>query len=135
MTIFDWNDADSVHVARFDEQHQKLFAIVNTLAEAIPAGKDQQVIMEVVSQLAVYTRVHFLQEEVLMRRTSYPGLVVHKQEHSGFMAQIEKYKSDLFAGRALNNAEVLAFLSRWLTEHVCNSDQAYSSHMNAHGIR
>jgi hemerythrin len=60
MSTFAWNDSYSVHVHQFDAQHQKLFAIINSLADAMRVGKGEDVIREVVGQLAVYTRTHFL---------------------------------------------------------------------------
>lgn len=135
MAIFAWNQTYSVHVRRFDAQHQKLFEIINNLAEAMQARQGEDVLQEVVGQLAVYTRTHFLQEEVLMKQTGYPQLPAHQAQHSQLMARVEKHKRDLEEGRQPNMAEVLAFLREWLVEHIQRSDKAYSDHMNACGIQ
>jgi hemerythrin len=98
MSTFAWNESYSVHVQQFDAQHQKLFEIINSLSDAMRVGKGEDVIRDVVAQLAVYTRTHFLQEEVLMRQTGYPDLAAHHDQHTRLMSDVEKYKADLDEG-------------------------------------
>lgn len=134
MGAFAWNESYSVRVHQFDAQHQKLFEIINILADSMRTGKGEDVICDVVGQLAVYTRTHFLQEEVLMKQTGYPGLPAHQQQHARLMADVEKYKSALDAGKKPDTVAVLNFLRSWLVEHIQKSDKAYSAHMNQHGV-
>jgi len=134
MSTFAWSENYSVHVQQFDAQHQKLFAIINELADAMRVGKGEDVIRDVVAQLAVYTRAHFLQEEVAMRQTGYPEFAAHQAQHTALMADVEKYKSDLDEGRKPNIIAVLNFLQQWLVNHIQKSDKKYSDHMNAHGV-
>ncbi len=135
MATFAWNETYSVHVSQFDAQHKKLFEIINSLADAMRVGKGEDVIRDVVGKLAVYTRTHFLQEEVAMQKTGYPGFDAHHEQHSKLMADVEKYKADLDEGRKPNTIAVLGFLQKWLVEHIQRSDKAYSDHLNAHGVR
>ena len=135
MATFVWNDAYSVKVQQFDAQHRKLFEIINSLADAMRVGKGEDVIRDVVGQLAVYTRTHFLQEEVAMKQTGYPDLASHQDQHNKLMADVEKYKKELDEGRKPNTVAVLTFLQNWLVQHIQKSDKKYSDHLNAHGVR
>jgi hemerythrin len=135
MSTFAWNDSYSVHIRQFDAQHKKLFDIINELADAMSVGRGDDVIREVVGQLAVYTRTHFLQEEVAMRQTGYPDLASHQAQHSHLMADVEKYKADLDEGRKPNIVAVLNFVQKWLVDHIQKSDKRYSDHLNSHGLR
>lgn len=135
MAVLAWDETCSVHVRQLDDQHKKLFEIISSLDEAMRAGKSEDVIREAIHSLAVYTRTHFLQEEVLMKRTSYPGLAAHQAQHAHFMAEVERSKNDMDQGRQPDTVAMLAFLQKWLTEHVRVSDQAYSNHLNAHGVQ
>jgi hemerythrin len=135
MSTFAWSDAYSVHVRQFDAQHQKLFEIINALADAMRVGKGEDVIREVVGKLAVYTRTHFLQEEVAMRQTGYPGLASHQAQHNKLMTDVEKYKKDLDEGRQPNTVAVLNFLQMWLVDHIQKSDKRYADHLNTHGVQ
>ncbi len=134
MSTFAWNESYSVHVQQFDAQHQKLFEIINSLSDAMRVGKGEDVIRDVVAQLAVYTRTHFLQEEVLMRQTGYPDLAAHHDQHTRLMSDVEKYKADLDEGRKPDTVAVLNFLREWLVQHIQKSNQGYSNHLNAHGV-
>ncbi|MGA7525333.1 MAG: bacteriohemerythrin [Acidobacteriaceae bacterium] len=134
MAIFAWSESYSVHVRQMDEQHQKLFDIINGLAEAMKSGKGEAVIRETVEQLAIYTRTHFLQEEALMRRAEYPGLATHQAQHHKLMADVEQYKKALEEGRSASPVSLLNFVRQWLVQHIRQSDRAYSDHLNAHGV-
>lgn len=134
MPIFPWDETCSVHVRRFDMQHQKLFAIVNRLEESASAGRGEEILREVIHQLAIYTRVHFLQEETVMDRTGYSGLSEHKSQHSELMAAVEGYKRELDAGRPPDPGVVLEFLRQWLLHHILKCDKAYACHLNANGV-
>ncbi|HEX3986475.1 MAG TPA: bacteriohemerythrin [Acidobacteriaceae bacterium] len=135
MAIFAWNESYSVRVQPMDEQHQKLFEIINTLAEAMRAGKGDDMVRDTVEQLAVYTRTHFLQEEALMRRTGYPGLAGHQQQHRKLMEDVEQYKVAMEQGRAASPVSLLNFVRQWLVHHIRESDRAYTDHLNAHGVQ
>ncbi|HEY1502058.1 MAG TPA: bacteriohemerythrin [Acidobacteriaceae bacterium] len=135
MSTFAWNDSYSVNVHQFDAQHKKLFAIINELADAMRVGKGDDIIREVVAQLAVYTRTHFLQEEVAMRQTGYPDFASHQAQHNKLMADVEGYKKDLDEGRKPNVIAILNFLQKWLVDHIQKIDKKYSDHMNTHGVQ
>jgi hemerythrin len=135
MSTFAWNESYSVHIQQFDAQHKKLFEIINELTDAMRVGKGEDFIRDVVSQLAVYTRTHFLQEEVAMRQTGYPDFVSHQAQHNKLMTDVEKYKADLIEGRKPNIVAVLNFLQQWLIDHIQKSDKRYSDHLNSHGLR
>ncbi len=135
MAIFAWNESYSVRVRQMDEQHEKLFEIINGLAEAMRFGKGDDVVRDTVEQLAVYTRTHFLQEEVLMRQTGYPGLPAHREQHRKLMEDVEQYKRALEEGRSASSVSLLNFVRQWVIHHIRESDKAYSDHLNAAGIQ
>ncbi len=135
MAIFAWNESYSVHVRQMDEQHQKLFEIINKLAEAMRTGKGDDVVRDTVEQLAVYTRTHFLQEEALMRQAGYPGLAAHREQHRKLMADVEQYKRAIEEGRSASSVSLLNFVRQWLMHHIRESDRAYSDHLNAQGVQ
>lgn len=135
MAIFAWNESYSVRVRPMDEQHKRLFEIINSLAEAMRDGKGDVAVRDTVDQLAVYTRTHFLQEEMLMRKANYPGLPAHQAQHQKLMADVEQYKRALEQGRNASPVTLLNFVREWLVHHIRESDKAYSDHLNAHGVQ
>lgn len=134
MALVTWDPSFSVQVRRCDEDHKKLFAIINTLHDAMSVGKGGEVVQRVVEELLDYTKVHFSAEEALLERTKYPGLTGHRQRHKEFVTKVEEFQKDLAHGKAGQSIVVLTFLKDWLTNHIRQIDQQYSAHMKASGV-
>lgn len=135
MALFTWNDSYSVKVEMCDAQHKKLFEIINHLADAMRAGRGQDVVATTVGELLLYTRTHFQQEEALLRKANYPQLAPHQELHRKFVADVEALEKQARGGRTANSVEVLNLLRDWLLNHIQKTDKAYSECLNAAGIR
>lgn len=133
VALFKWNESYSVGVGLCDAQHQKLFAIINELSEAMRLGNGKEVISSVTRQLQQYTQTHFQQEEALLRKTNYPQLASHQQLHRKFTEDVEALAKKAGEGRA-NSVQTLDMLNEWLLSHIQKADKAYSTHLNAAGI-
>jgi hemerythrin len=134
MALFTWNETYSVKVAQCDEQHRKLFAMINELADAMRMGQGQEVVNKTVGELLQYTRTHFEQEEQLMEKAGYPHLSAHQALHRKFVAEVEAVQKEMQAGRQANSVKVLNMLRDWLVNHIQKTDKQYSAHLNAAGI-
>jgi hemerythrin len=135
MALFTWNDSYSVKVAMCDQQHQKLFEIINNLADAMRTGKGNDVVGKTVGELLQYTRTHFQQEEALMKKANYPQLAVHQELHKKFVDDVEGLVKDAKEGKAANSIQVLNLLRDWLMNHIQKTDKSYSECLNGAGIR
>jgi hemerythrin len=129
-----WDPSYSVNVQRCDEQHQKLFSLINALHDAMRVGRGRSVVAPIVQDLAQYTQTHFQAEEALLQQTNYPNLPTHLAEHKKFIAQVEKFQQDIDAGMTGNSIAIAEFLKNWLTTHIRQTDRQYGPHLNAKGI-
>lgn len=134
LPLVTWDASYSVNVAKCDEDHEKLFSLLNDLHGAMKAGKGWEVIQQVVKDLADYTRYHFSQEEMLLSKANYPDLIPHKAQHSIFVKKVEEFQSAVKAGDLSQPIEVTEFLKDWLVNHIKQTDRQYSAHLNASGI-
>ena len=134
MSPFVWNDAYSVNVKRCDEQHQKLFAIINELFDAMRVGQARNALGVIVGQLAAYTEIHFRTEEEILRNVKYPSLAIHRDEHHKFEAQVDKFKREIELSGSTNSIDMLDFLKEWLTKHIRQVDRQYAAYVNERGI-
>lgn len=134
MALITWDQSYSVKVKRCDEDHQKLFALINALHDAMRVGKGRSIIQQIVAELSAYTQTHFRAEEALMEQANYPALPGHQMEHRRFEARVAEFRKDLDAGTSGNPVAVLEFLKDWLAKHIKKLDQSYSAHLNANGI-
>jgi len=134
MPLVTWDESYSVKVEKCDEDHKKLFALINALHDAMSVGKGAQIVQKVVDELANYTRFHFSREEALLQKAHYPALAPHQAQHRVFVQQVEQFQQDLKAGAVGESVIVASFLKDWLTNHIKQTDRQYSMHLNDSGI-
>jgi len=134
MPLVTWDETYSVRIKRLDEQHQKLFALLNALHDAMRQGRGQTIVQDTLRELATYTVSHFQAEEELMRKSNYPGLAAHQAEHQRFVAKVRQLSEDVQAGRHVS-IDLVNFVRDWLPQHIQRTDRSYSAHMNAQGVQ
>jgi len=134
MPLLTWDTSYSVNVQRCDEQHQKLFSLINALHDAMSVGRGRSVVAPIVQELAQYTQTHFQAEEALLQQTNYPNLPTHLAEHKKFIDQVGRFQQDIDAGMTGNSIAIVGFLQSWLTNHIKQTDRQYAAHLNAKGI-
>ncbi len=134
MALVTWEPSYSVKVQRYDEDHKKLFAMINELHEAMLAGKGKEKIQETVKKLGEYTKFHFSAEEAQLAKTNYPDLSAHRAEHQAFINRIQKFEQEIAEGKLNLSVSVGMFLNEWLANHIRKTDQKYSKYLNEHGV-
>ncbi len=135
MPLFEWNPSFEVQVADFNDQHRKLMALVNRLADAMKSGQGRAVISGVLKELMDYTVYHFSAEEEAFARTQYPDRASHILEHEALTNKVNELKQKFDLGQTMISVETLDFLVNWLTHHIRETDKKYGAHLNANGIR
>ncbi len=134
MALFDWNDSYSVKVAQCDRQHQKLFEIINQLANAMRIGKGRETVDQTLNEMLEYTQTHFRDEEELLEKTNYPQLAAHQEMHRRFVAKVKSLQNLAKSGKTASSMQVLNLAREWLVNHIQKADKQYSAHLNAAGI-
>jgi hemerythrin len=129
MAFINWNESYSVHIKQLDEQHKKLFQIVNALYDAMKNGKGNDVLAGVFDELINYTKLHFSTEENLLKIHNYPNLTAHKMEHERLVNQVLDLQKQFMDGGAALSIKVSNFLKEWLMNHIKKSDIAYSKYL------
>ena len=135
IDAFRWTEAYSVHIAHLDAQHQKLFATVNELNEALRSGLGNAIVNPVLDHLLEYANVHFAAEESLMEQHSFPGLSTHRARHEAFRQKIAAFLQDHQRGKPGVPVNLMFFLQNWLKQHVLKTDKQYSAFLNARGVQ
>lgn len=125
MPLVVWSDKLSVGVKSLDDQHAVLFKYINELHAAMMRGQARNMVGDLLEKLLDYTRKHFAEEEAMLAKSSYPGLLQHKVLHRGLTQQVEDYIALHKAGDLMVGSQVSKFLSEWLTTHILESDQEY----------
>ena len=129
MAFITWREEYSVRVPEIDTQHRRLLEIINDLHEAMRMGGKPDALKAVIDELVAYTRYHFGYEEKMLERAGYPGLEEHKRKHRAMVVQVEGFVSEITSGKASVSLKLMDFLKAWLTHHIRETDQSYSSHV------
>lgn len=117
-----WTDNYAIGVKEIDEQHQELFELLTKLQEAIPKKNAAEEVLEVLTTLAIYTKVHFTTEEKLMDKIGYPYLEKQKRLHAVFVGKVQGLLMKIKKGETPSARATFAFLKTWLIEHIEKED-------------
>ncbi len=136
MAYLIWNKNYSVGIKAMDNQHKKLFNIINDLHDGMSSGSTDEVMRKVLSELCDYTKFHFTEEETLMSINDYPELSSHKEAHNKLCEKLQNLQQQ-FDERKSNLTIILKienFLSSWLVNHIKGLDKKYGLYLNNKGI-
>lgn len=136
---FEWKDSYSVNVAEIDKQHKRMFEIGGRITDLVLANDEYDhydEIMSILQELTDYTVYHFGFEEKLMEQYGYKELDSHKIEHAFFIKKLEKFhEKDIDADQKIVSADLIAFVSDWITSHILTTDFKYRDHFSGKGLR
>ena len=133
MPFFEWEDRFGVGINTIDQQHQRLFALINQLHDAIERCEQlatlEAVLCELdavtatIGELIDYARYHFSTEEDYMRRYEYPDRLSHQAQHQQFVEEVQGYRKRFEQKKTRISPEVADFLVNWWRTHILNSDK------------
>ena len=126
MSLITWNDNFSVSIPQFDQEHQQLIAMINSLHEAMKQGTGKKAMGTLLDDLTNYASTHFSHEEQMMVQYSYPDFKKHKQSHVDFAQTIKEYRT-LYENSSLSAGNLLNLLQSWLINHICDTDKQYTA--------
>jgi hemerythrin len=133
MTLLRWRDSLSLHAPAIDNDHKRLFELLNRLRYLDLAGDDPGAIGDVMSELLLYTQTHFRREERLMEEGGYPRLEAHRRIHRQFTARVAEIAAQFRADpHAFRVREICEMLAAWLIDHVLGEDmkiKPYVAHL------
>ena len=125
-----WSDVLSVAVDEIDEDHRKLLNIFNTLNHSVTTGESQDYLAAVLEELINCTVWHFSHEERLMLKHGYEGQREHKAEHQELINNAKKLQKEILQADKPVSDKDIAFLERWLTEHILTADMRLGSYLS-----
>ena len=123
----------SVGVPALDADHKTLINLINNLQRSIGDEEEFATVGSVLMALDDYVEHHFAREARMMEVCRYPSLSAHVAMHRRLSAQVREfqqaYEADPTAVRA---RKCLAFLNKWLIEHICSTDMDYRGWVIGH---
>ncbi|MDH3392435.1 MAG: bacteriohemerythrin [Desulfobulbaceae bacterium] len=135
MPLIQWKEKHSVGIAEIDSQHQRMFAIMNELNDAMASGKSKDVLEGIIDRLLNYTATHFVTEERLMKEHGFVGHDSHKSVHAQLTAKVRDFQADYRQGKVAMSIDVMHFLMEWLDQHILGTDMEYRDYLVSRGVR
>ncbi|KAB0664209.1 bacteriohemerythrin [Oryzomonas japonica] len=133
--VMEWDSSFATGVSQFDQQHIKLFDMVNELHDAMQQKRSKEAIGSILGRLIEYTASHFGAEEDAFRTSGYHEAAQHKQHHTKLVDQVLDLQRKFNAGETLLTQDVIMFLQDWLINHIKGVDRKYGPHLTASGIK
>jgi hemerythrin len=129
-----WNEQYSVKVKELDNQHKKLFEIINKLDNHMRQGKGKEILGSVLTDMVDYTKVHFAAEERILRDAGYPDYDRHKAIHEIVTEKVGTIRKKYLDGNGTHlSIEAMNYLNDWLAKHILGTDRKYSAHLMTKG--
>jgi hemerythrin len=125
-----WGDILSVGIDEIDEDHRKLVGIFNILNHAVQEGESPEYLAATLEELINCTVWHFSHEERLMLKYRYPEMAEHKAEHQDLIRSAQELQQARLRADKAVAEEHIAFLERWLTEHILTADGRLGTYLS-----
>ena len=123
--MYEFTEDCMIHVEEIDNEHRRLFQMINEAVALVDSTDDVQVIASnLIKNLKDYAATHFAHEEAYMERLNDPELELQKKAHAAFTAKINAFEPDTSTPEALRASlkGLLEYLVRWLYRHILSSD-------------
>ena len=135
MVFMEWTENFSVKVPSIDEQHKKLFGLINDFYSGFNEKSIKERMTELIKGLKDYALYHFSTEEKYMEMYNSPGYKNHKKEHEIFIEKIADISERYESGRLVVSLEITNFMKDWLTNHILGTDKKYSQLFIEKGVK
>ncbi len=134
MTLIKWEDSYSVGVKFIDEQHKKLFSILNELYTKMKKGDDKLILSNIFGDLEKYVEIHFSAEEKYFDEFNYIDKEMHIAQHKIYIDKIKTFQKNYKEKKDFLSFEILDFLEDWILNHVTGIDKKYTKCFNDNGL-
>ncbi len=135
MAFIEWDDSFSIDISEIDKQHQRLFTMINELADAIHGETGKSTLRRIADGLVNYIDVHFTHEEGYFDQFGYTEAPGHKKEHAQFVQRVLGFMDGFEQENLDTSMDMVRFLSDWLITHIKGSDRKYVPLFTARGVK
>ena len=124
-----WDRTLSVEVEEIDDDHRRLVDLFNILNHALEDGESADYVEAVLTELINCTVWHFSHEERLMLKHGFDDTEEHKTEHGDLIESVKSLQQRFREEGKQLSADDIAFLERWLTEHILDADMKMGAYL------
>ena len=130
----EWEEKYSVGVEEIDNQHKRMFLVINELLDAINTNSTEESLEHIIESLIQYKKFHFATEEKYFSEFNFNGADEHIQKHKEFNDKLAILKEKYPTYNIEFAFELVDFLEDWLINHLLVVDQKYVQCFHDHGL-
>ena len=116
-----------------DSQHRQIIALVNQTMDAM-LGTESAALTEAMNELYSQIRLHYREEETLLRESGYPQAEEHASVHQALLARVAGYYEQFASGRLPSAAFISFLLKEIVVGHIHGDDLRYFPWLKAHAL-
>lgn len=118
-----WTAELAVGISEIDDQHRHLYSLLADFYTNLQKGAGRDVLAKMLEDLMTYAEGHFITEEAYLK--DHPDLTQHRQQHYGFIKQMNQFERDYLLGNISLSIDMVNFVINWLEEHISGTDKKY----------
>jgi len=132
MTKFEWDESLNTGDAMIDREHQTLARLLTEASQLSHCSDSDEKMMTCLTDMYLYAKEHFFDEEGLMERLGYPEREAHMAMHKAFVEKTHTLTDACLEG-SMNFKDLVAFLIEWSREHIAVEDEKIMRFARNHG--
>jgi hemerythrin-like metal-binding protein len=121
-----WDDSMEIGDAHIDEQHRRVFDLVDRLEAAeTHTHSPAPTLYSILDELIAFTETHFMAEEHLMRRLGYPPVPMEEMlaQHREFKDYARLRVLEFRHAEGVSVLPLLSYVTDWLVNHEFGLDR------------
>ena len=133
--MVEWYDRFNVNISLIDEQHKKLFVLINKISTGENFSNSPKNVLKILDEMTEYALRHFEKEEYYMEKFHFSGYHSHKNLHIDFINTIIDYKNRAVNGDFQIASKTLEYLVKWYVNHIQVTDKEYIDFFKQNGLK
>ena len=129
MSVIRWSESLETDIPNIDQQHKQLVVMINKVSEAMMNSKGNEILIDILTELAQYTKNHFKYEEQYMAKINYPKLKEHKEVHDLITKQVGELYEKVKEGKFVSSVQISNMLKDWISGHILKVDMHYAKYL------
>lgn len=116
-----WTDDLAVGIQEIDDQHRRLFTLLSDFYTSLQKGAGREIQAKMLEDLMTHAGEHFREEESYLQ--NHPDFTHHRQQHYGFIKQMNQFERDYLHGGITLAVDVVNYVADWLQTHISDVDK------------
>lgn len=122
MGVLEWRSEFGVGIDTVDHDHRQLISRIRECQRRLAGCEDPDRVLEILGEIYADIAAHFELEEEEMRRTHYPALADHKEDHDTLLDELREMMGAVEDDGVLDDAQLTDDLDRWFSDHFRTHD-------------